>query len=58
MNTVAASFNITTGQMTEMSQCNKQSQAPSNVFLNGVHVQFSDKVKYLGVYIAKCLTKG
>jgi len=25
--------------------------APSNVFLNGVHVQFFDQVKYLGVWI-------
>jgi len=25
--------------------------APSNVFLNGVHVQLSDQVKYLGVLI-------
>jgi len=25
--------------------------APSNVFLNGVHVQFYDQVKYLGVWI-------
>jgi len=25
--------------------------APSNVFLNGVRVQFSDQVKYLGAWI-------
>ena len=28
-----------------------QQPAPSNVFLNGVHVQFFDQVKYLGVWI-------
>jgi len=30
--------------------------APSNVFLNGVRVQFFDRVKYLGVY--KCIIEG
>jgi len=32
--------------------CQKYKQlAPSNDFLNGVRVQFSDQVKYLGVWI-------
>ena len=35
----------------------KQS-APSNVLLNGVHVQFLDQVKYLGVWINASLKDG
>ena len=32
--------------------------APSRVFMNGVHVEISEQVKYLGVYITKYLTEG
>ena len=52
-NEIAFNCNKTSGIIFCLKKC--QQPAPSNVILNGVYVQFSDQVKYLGVLLTVSL---